>query len=320
MPEIALQPRDSGELADLVARLLQGERRALARVLSMVENDTPSGREAMRLLYPRTGRAHTIGITGPPGSGKSTLAAALARGYRRASRSVGIVAVDPTSPFTRGAILGDRIRMQDLSSDAGVFVRSMASRGAMGGLAPSTAEVVAVIDAAGRDIVIIETVGAGQDEVDVAGSALTTLVVLPPSSGDDIQAMKAGIVEIADIFVVNKADLGGANAAVMHLESLASYLAPGVRAAPVFRTIASRSEGIVELIVAIGEHRAYLEASGILQDRLRERARRQLLTAVRQLLEAHALDRAGDRLEQAALEVFERRMDPRSAAEWLLEM
>jgi len=303
-----------------VARLLQGERRALARVLSMVENDTPSGREAMRLLYPRTGRAHTIGITGPPGSGKSTLAAALARGYRRASRSVGIVAVDPTSPFTRGAILGDRIRMQDLSSDAGVFVRSMASRGAMGGLAPSTAEVVAVIDAAGRDIVIIETVGAGQDEVDVAGSALTTLVVLPPSSGDDIQAMKAGIVEIADIFVVNKADLGGANAAVMHLESLASYLAPGARAAPVFRTIASRSEGMVELIAAIDEHRAYLEASGILQDRLRERARRQLLTAVRQLLEAHALDRAGDRLEQAALEVFERRMDPRSAAEWLLEM
>jgi LAO/AO transport system kinase len=306
-------------ISNLVERLLAGDRRALARVLSMVENDTDTGREAMRLLYPRTGRAHTIGITGPPGSGKSTLSGALAREYRKAGRTVGIVAVDPSSPFTRGAILGDRIRMQDLSSDAGVFVRSMASRGAMGGLASGTAEVVAVMDAAGKDVVIIETVGAGQDEVDVAAAALTTLVVFPPSSGDDIQAMKAGIVEIADIFVVNKADLAGANAAVMHLESLASFLAPGIRAAPVYRTVASRSEGVPELAAAIDEHREYLQTSGVMQDRLRDRARRQLLTAMRQLIEERALERAGGQLEQAATEVYERRLDPRSAAEMLLD-
>lgn len=272
----------------------------------------------MRLLYPRTGRAHTIGITGPPGSGKSTLTGALAREYRRRGRTVGIVAVDPTSPFSRGALLGDRIRMQELTSDPGVFVRSMASRGALGGLAPATTEVVAVMDAAGKDVVIIETVGAGQDEVDVADSAVTTVVVFPPSSGDDIQAMKAGIVEIADIFVVNKADLGGANAAVMHLEALAGYLAPGVRAAPVLRTVATRSEGVSELLEAIDEHKRYLEASGMLEERLRERARRQLVTAVRQVLEERALDLAGPELDKAASQVFERRLDPRSAAEALL--
>jgi LAO/AO transport system kinase len=310
---------DDVPVADLVQRLLGGEQRALARVLSMVENDTAGGRDAMRLLYPNTGRAHTLGITGPPGSGKSTLTAALAREYRQREKTVGIVAVDPTSPFTRGAVLGDRIRMQDLSGDPGVFVRSMASRGAMGGLAPATQEVVAVLDASGKDVVIIETVGAGQDEVDVAAAALTTLVVFPPSSGDDIQAMKAGIVEVADIFVVNKADLAGANAAVMHLESLAGYLAPGTRAAPVCRTVASRGEGVPELLEAVEEHRRWLEASGALEERLRERARRQLLTALRQLIEERALRQSGGALEAAATRVYERKVDPRSAAQALLE-
>jgi LAO/AO transport system kinase len=309
---------DETAVPGLVRRLLDGEQRALARVLSMVENDTPGGREAMRLLYPNTGRAHTIGITGPPGSGKSTLTAALAREYRKRGRTVGIVAVDPTSPFTRGAVLGDRIRMQDLAGDPGVFVRSMASRGAMGGLAPATQEVVAVLDAAGRDVVFIETVGAGQDEVDVAAAALTTLVVFPPSSGDDIQAMKAGIVEIADVFVVNKADLGGANATVMHLESLAGYLAPGTRAAPVCRTVASRGEGVVELLGAIEEHQRWLETSGMLEEKLRDRARRQLITAMRQLIEEKALSRAGQALDAAAESVYRRKADPCSAAQELL--
>jgi LAO/AO transport system kinase len=308
------------DISSLVARLLEGDRQALARILSLVENETPEGREALLRLYPHTGKAHTIGVTGPPGSGKSTLVSALAREYRLRERSVGIVAIDPTSPFSRGAILGDRIRMQDLTLDPGVFVRSMAGRGAMGGLAPATSDVVSVLDAGGKDIVIIETVGAGQDEVDIAGSALSTVVVFTPSSGDDIQAMKAGIVEIADIMVVNKADLPGANAAVMHLESLAGFLPPEARPAPVLRTIATRREGIAELAQALEEHRDYLQSSGRLEERLHERAERQLRSAIRRLLEERALLVADATFSEMAAQVYERKLDPRSAAERLLQL
>lgn len=273
----------------------------------------------MRLLYRKTGRAHTIGVTGATGSGKSTLTGALTREFRKRGRSVGIVAVDPTSPFSHGAILGDRIRMQDLHADPGVFLRSMASRGALGGLAPTTHDVAAALDAAGNDIVIIETVGAGQDEVEVAGSALTTIVVVPPASGDDIQAMKAGIIEIADILVVNKADLPGANATFIHLESLASFTPMDQRPAPVLRTAASRNEGITALVDAIDEHAAYLKDSGRLETKLRERARHQLLVALRQAIEERALEQAADRLEELARAISDRRLDPRTAAHQLLD-
>jgi LAO/AO transport system ATPase len=198
----------------LVERLHAGNRRALSRLLTLIENDAPEGRRALRLLYPRSGRAHTIGLTGSAGSGKSTLSGAIAREMRRRGRTLGIVAIDPTSPFSQGALLGDRIRMQDLTSDPGVFLRSMATRGNMGGLAPATAGVVTALDAFGKDAVLVETVGAGQDEVDVAVMADTTVVVLTPGAGDDVQAMKAGMMEIADILVVManlpNADLFGA--------------------------------------------------------------------------------------------------------------
>jgi LAO/AO transport system kinase len=308
-----------GDSSALAERALAGDRRALARLLSEVEDDTPVGREALRLLYPRGGRAHTLGVTGPPGSGKSTLTGALARDFRRRGLSVGVVAVDPTSPFSHGAVLGDRIRMQDLTSDPGVFVRSMASRGALGGLAPKTDDVVSVLDAAGKDVVVIETVGAGQDEVDVAGAALTTVVVLPPSSGDDIQAMKAGIIEIADILVVNKADLPGANATAIHLEAVASLAPPRERPVPVLQTVASRDRGVVELVEAIEEHRRYLEESGLGRERLRQRARQQLLAAFRHAVEERALARAAGSVEALAAAVFRRELDPRSAAQRLLE-
>ena len=306
------------DTSELVDRLLAGDRRALTRVLSLVENDTPAGREALRVLYPRGGRAHTIGMTGPTGSGKSTLAARLGQEFRRRGRTVGIVAVDPTSPISHGAILGDRIRMQELTSDPEVFVRSMASRGGLGGLAPATVEVVAVLDAAGKDVIIIETVGAGQDEVEIAGSAMTTIVVVPPSSGDDIQAMKAGIIEIADILVVIKADLPGASAAAIHLESLAGFAPPEARAVPVLCTVATRAEGISALADATEEHRAYLESSGRLAPHLRDRARAQVLSALRQAVEERVLASKDGRLEAAVQAVYERRIDPRSAAMALL--
>ncbi|MFQ6020282.1 MAG: methylmalonyl Co-A mutase-associated GTPase MeaB, partial [Dehalococcoidia bacterium] len=212
---------------ELAERVLAGDRRALSRVLSYVEDGSPEGREALHLLYPSSGRAHVVGVTGPVGSGKSTLVGALAKEFRRRQRSVGIVAVDPTSPFSQGALLGDRIRMQELTSDAGVFIRSMATRGALGGLASATSDVVTVLAAAGWEVILVETVGAGQDEVEVADTAHTTIVVVVPGAGDDIQAIKAGILEIADILVVNKADLPVAGRTARQLEGMLSLREAG---------------------------------------------------------------------------------------------
>ncbi len=312
---------------DLVERLLGGNRRALSRLLTLIENDAPVGRRALALLYPRSGSAHTVGLTGSAGSGKSTLSGALARELRRRGRTLGIVAIDPTSPFSQGAILGDRIRMQDLTSDPGVFLRSMATRGNLGGLAPSTAGVVTALDAFGKDIVLVETVGAGQDEVEVAAMADTTVVVVTPGTGDDVQAMKAGIMEIADILVVNKSDLPNADLLARQLASIvdASPSArpdgrASARRTPILKTAGGLNEGIDTLADAIEEHRAYIMQVGVRESHRREQARHQVLALARQrlidrLLARHATD---GRIDALVEQVAARTLDPHSAADDLL--
>ncbi len=305
---------------ELVRRLLAGERRALARAISLVEDGAAVGHRALALLYSHTGRAHTVGITCGSGTGKSTLAGALALEFRRRGRTIGVVAVDPTSPFSHGALLGDRIRMPELARDPEIFVRSMATRGELGGLAAATAEVVAVLDAAGKELVLIETVGAGQDEVEVASTAETTVVVLTPGGGDGVQAMKAGIMEVADILVVNKADLPGADAVVSQLQAMTAMDARGGPATPVVETVATKGDGVAELADAIEEHRRQQEASGELEEQRLERARRQVLALARHELLAgvvRATERDG-RLEELVRSVARRELDPYAAAQRLI--
>jgi len=304
---------------DLVERLLAGNRRALSRLLTLIENDAPEGRRALRLLYPRSGGAHTVGITGSAGSGKSTLSGAIARETRRRGRTLGIVAIDPTSPFSQGAILGDRIRMQDLTSDREVFLRSMATRGNLGGLAPATAGVVTALDAFGKDVVLVETVGAGQDEVEVAAMADTTVVVLTPGAGDDVQAMKAGIMEIADILVVNKCDLPNADLLARQLASIVDA-APGERRTPILKTAGALNEGIEALLDALEEHRTYILASNVREVHRREQARHQVLTLARQrLIDRLVARQATDgRLDALVEQVARRELDPHSAADALI--
>jgi len=305
---------------ELAQRVLAGERRALARAMTLVENETDAGREALRSLYPHTGRAHTIGVTGSGGAGKSTLTNALAKEYRRRGLTVGIVAVDPSSPFTRGAILGDRIRMQDLSGDEGIFMRSMATRGALGGLSATAADAVAVLDAAGKDVILLETVGAGQDEVEVASAAQTTLVLNTPGTGDDVQTLKAGIMEIADILVVNKADLPGTDALVAQLRALLSISEHGDWLIPIVKVVATRGDSVPELVDAIAKHRTYLETSGRLEKDRRERARRQIVAAAQAELLRRAIRQAGEKgLDDLVAAVAERRVDPHTAAGQLID-
>lgn len=307
--------------SDLVERLLRGDRRALGRVLSQVENQTAAGRAALRILYPYTGRAHYVGVTGAAGCGKSTLVAVLAKELRRRAKTVGIVAVDPTSPFTHGAILGDRVRMQELTADPNIFIRSMATRGALGGVAATTNDVVAVLDAAGKDVILVETVGAGQDEVAVAATAHTTMVINTPGTGDDIQALKAGILEIADILVVNKADLPGAERLVGHLAALLSLAPAAPWKPPILRTVATRDEGIAALADAVEEHRRHLEESARIQEHRRAQARARLLAAaqselLRRLLIAPDVD---GHLEALVDRVARREVDPYTAAASLID-
>jgi LAO/AO transport system kinase len=330
------------DTADLAARVLEGDRRAVARLVTLVENESPGATQALSHLFPQTGRAHIVGITGAPGCGKSTLVNELAKEIRRGGPTVGIVAVDPSSPFSGGALLGDRIRMRDLSGDEGIFIRSMASRGSLGGLARATGDVVKVLDAAGFEIILVETVGAGQSEVDIASSAHTTLVVQAPGMGDDIQAIKAGIMEIADIFVVNKADLPGAEATVNLLQMMQRLGRDGSRAdrghhgalarasdagpaetdwvVPIVQTVATTGMGISELLVAMHDHRDHLYHSGLYRAREEARVAREFELLLREGLLRDLLRRMPPgRMESVLNQVAARQIDPYQAAQQLIE-
>ena len=306
---------------ELIERIVSGDRRALARAISHVEADTETGRAVLAGLYARTGHAHTIGVTGSAGVGKSTLVGGLARAQRKRGRSVGIVAVDPSSPFSHGAILGDRIRMQDLTADPGVFLRSMATRGNLGGLAETASGVVDVMDAAGYDVVMVETVGAGQDEVEVATATQTTVLVTMPAGGDEVQSMKAGLMEVAQVMVVNKADLAGADTAVTQLRALLAIAPHRAWTPPILKVVAKGGEGIDELVDAIDEHQQHLRTSEHADGERRELARAQIVSLARAALHREALDAAKHAgvLVELVEEVAARRRDPRSAAAALLD-
>lgn len=325
--------------------ILEGDRLSLSRLLTQVENDTPGGRQALAELFPHTGRAHLIGITGAPGTGKSSLVNQLALSFRKDNKRVAIVAVDPSSPFTGGAVLGDRVRMRDLTGDNGVFIRSMAARGSLGGLAAATAGVVQVFDAAGFDIILIETVGAGQSEVDIARLAHTTLVIEAPGLGDEIQAIKAGILEIADILVINKADRPGVESTERALKSMLELAHPvrqfwnhhGRRYAvnspaegtglngtlwlpPICKTVATDGTGLPELTESITRHAGHLRQSGDWANRERARLRSELETLVQETLMRHfRLDVPDDTFNETLEKVFQRSLSPWQAVDMLLK-
>ncbi|HEU4598056.1 MAG TPA: methylmalonyl Co-A mutase-associated GTPase MeaB [Pyrinomonadaceae bacterium] len=304
--------------AQLFERVLAGEARAVARAISTVEDDTGGASELMRALFPHTGRGIVVGITGSPGAGKSTLVDKLASLYRARGERVGIVAVDPSSPFSGGAILGDRIRMQTLGLDPGVFIRSMATRGNLGGLARATVDAVAILDAAGYEKIIVETVGVGQDEVEIVKAADVSVVVLVPGMGDDIQAIKAGIMEIGDVFVINKADRDGVLRTEKELEALLSLAhRPDMWSPPIVKTVATESRGIEELASAVESYREFLKGAEGAGSRRVAVAHWRLHELLRERLLARALETEGARrlLAELASEVAEKRRDPYSAIE-----
>lgn len=305
----------------LIKRILQGDVRAAARLMSMIENGAPEAVSALKELYPHTGRAYVVGITGPPGSGKSTLVDQLTEAIRKQGRTVGIVAIDPTSPFTSGAILADRIRMQRHSTDSGVFIRSMATRGHLGGLAPATNDVVDVLDALGKEFILIETVGVGQAEVEVVKAAHTSVIVAVPGLGDEIQVFKAGILEIGDLFVVNKADREGADRTAKELEVMLSFAPPKEGWKPrIYKTVATTGQGIPELLQGILEHRDYTTLEGLKDRRWRERSRYVFLELLKERLTRYVLEKAEENgtLQDLIEKVMGRELDPYSATDEVL--
>ncbi|MEC3982563.1 methylmalonyl Co-A mutase-associated GTPase MeaB [Amycolatopsis sp. H20-H5] len=311
------------DIDELVGRARDGVPRAVARLISLVEDAHPRVREIAHALTPYTGNARIVGLTGPPGVGKSTSTSALLTALRAAGKRVGVLAIDPSSPFSGGALLGDRIRMTEHAVDPGVFIRSMATRGHLGGLAWATPQAVRVLDAAGFDVILIETVGVGQSEVDVVRLADTTVVLLAPGMGDGIQAAKAGVLEIADVFVVNKADREGAEATVHDLKQMISLVRRELRGPswrqPIVRTVASRGQGVEDFVRALEEHHEWLVSRDELPRRRAARARDEIeAIAVRQLRSELVDLRDGDRLAELAERVAVRELDPFAAADELI--
>ena len=319
---MASPARGVDDVAALVERARARDARAVGRLISLVEHESPLMREASALLAPKTGAAHIIGITGAPGVGKSTSTSALVTAMRARGFRIGVLAIDPTSPFSGGALLGDRIRMQAHSTDPDVFVRSMATRGNLGGLSLATPQALRVLDAAGFDVVIVETVGVGQSEIEIAGLADTTVVLVAPGMGDGIQAAKAGILEIGDVYAVNKADRDGAREVRRDLRTM---LAPTTRPADAWKprillTVASTGEGTDELASAVDEHRAWLDANGELARKRTQRARDEIEAIALASLRSRLADgEGGQRLDYLAHSVVARESDPYSAADVLLE-
>jgi LAO/AO transport system kinase len=304
----------------LAQRLLDGDRRALARAITLVENDDPAGWELVREVYPKTGNAAIVGLTGAPGAGKSTLIGALTKLRREAERSVAVLSIDPSSPFTHGALLGDRIRLTDHFLDPGVFIRSMANRGALGGLSEAALQAALLMDAAGKDDVFLETVGVGQAEVDIIDHADTIVLVLMPGSGDSIQALKAGVMEIPDIIVVNKADHPLTDTMVREIRGVLSLAPQRGWRVPIVKTEAARGEGVAELVTKLDEHRAYIEAEGTLSERRKRNLRSEVVAICTHRLRRRLEEQIDAEATFATLleDVVERRLDPATAATEIL--
>jgi len=307
----------NGHIHTWIEQLRAGDVRALARAISSVENRAPGWSELLKALFPHSGKARVLGLTGPPGAGKSTLVDQLARFYRKQSHTVGIIAVDPTSPYTGGAILGDRIRMQDHFSDPGIYIRSMATRGSLGGLARTTADVATVLDASGRDLIMIETVGVGQDEVDIVRLAEVTVVILVPGMGDDVQTIKAGIMEIADIFVINKSDRDGAEHVEREIRTLQSLaMRSDGLTPPIIKTVASQALGIEELAAAVASYEDYLKKKNLVMNKSVENWQQRLVEMLRDtMLEKARQHMADGGLGRYAAEVAEHKRDPYTVVE-----
>ncbi|MEU5714295.1 methylmalonyl Co-A mutase-associated GTPase MeaB [Streptomyces sp. NPDC020403] len=310
------------DVPTLVEQARQGRPRAVARLISLVEGASPQLREVMAALAPLAGHAYVVGLTGSPGVGKSTSTSALVSAYRKAGRRVGVLAVDPSSPFSGGALLGDRVRMSEHASDPGVYIRSMATRGHLGGLAWSAPQAIRVLDAAGCDVILVETVGVGQSEVEIASQADTSVVLLAPGMGDGIQAAKAGILEIGDVYVVNKADRDGADATARelnHMLSLGESRGPGDWRPPIVKTVAARGEGVDEVVEALEKHRAWMEERGVLAERRTARAAREVETIAVTALREKIADLHGDRrLDALAERITAGSLDPYAAADELV--